>query len=199
VAALGGTAVRNDPLLGFNFLVSLVDVTSTSDILKSAALSLVGDVLLGGFSECSGLEMSLAVHDHEEGGNNGATLRFPGRVTWSNIILKRGLTPNTELWNWHYGFVTGTGKRRNGVITLMDSLHVPSAIWYFQNGLPVKYTGPTMDAAAKAVAMESVTIAHEGVYQLPGVGAAASLVSGALSGDLGGAVGGGVAGAVGLF
>ncbi len=178
MAALSATGLRADPLQGFNFLVSLVDVTSTADLLKSAALSAVTDVVLGGFSECSGLEMSLTMADYDEGGNNGGALRFPSRVKWGNITLKKGLGASTALWNWHYGFVTGTGTRRNGVITLMDSQHVPSAIWYFKKGLPVKYSGPIMNATTNAVAVESIEIAHEGIYQLPGV--AASGVAGLL-------------------
>jgi hypothetical protein len=35
--------------------------------------------------------MSLKVEDFAEGGRNGATLKFPTRVTWSNITLKKGI------------------------------------------------------------------------------------------------------------
>lgn len=174
MAALSSTGVRADPLQGFNFLISLVDVTSTADLLKSEALSAATDVVLGGFSECSGLEMTMAVHDYAEGGNNGGTLHFPAPVKWANITLKKGLGASTALWDWHYGFVVGTGTRRDGVITLMDGQHVPSAIWYFKKGLPVKYSGPAMNASNSAVAVESIEIAHEGIYQLPGVTAGAA-------------------------
>lgn len=81
----------------------------------------------------------------------------------------------------------------------MDSLHVPSAAWYFRNGLPLKYTGPSMEASSKSVAMESVTITHEGIYQLPGAGAAGALVSGVLGGDAGSAVAGAAVGGLGLL
>jgi phage tail-like protein len=173
MAALSPTGVRADPLQGFNFLISLVDVTSSADLLKSAALSAVADVVLGGFSECSGLEMTMAVHDYAEGGNNGCTLHFPAPVKWGNITLKKGLGASTALWDWHYGFVVGTGTRRDGVISLMDGEHVPNTIWYFKKGLPVKYSGPAMNASTSAVAVESIEIAHEGIYQLPGVAAGA--------------------------
>jgi phage tail-like protein len=198
MAALSSLGLRADPLQGFNFLVSLIDVTSSSDLLKSAALSAVTDVALGGFSECSGLEMSMTVYDYQEGGNNGAGLRFPNPIKWGNITLKKGFGAGTELWDWHFGFVVGSGTRRNGVITLMDSQHVPSAVWYFKRGLPVKYSGPVMNATANAVAIESIEIAHEGVYQLPGVGAAGALLGGALSGDAGAALAGTAVGAAGL-
>jgi phage tail-like protein len=64
---------------------------------------------------------------------------------------------------------------------LQNDLHEPNNIWYFKRGLPIKYTGPTMNAAQNSVAIESIVIAHEGVYQVPAVGLAASIVEGVAS------------------
>jgi phage tail-like protein len=111
-------------------------------------------------------------------------LKFPNRVTWSNITLKKGVGSGTALWDWHYGFVEGKGKRRDGLIVLLNDLHLPNNIWYFRRGLPVKYTAPSMNAAQNTVAIESIEIAHEGIYQVPFVGlgaAAASAVIGLAS------------------
>ena len=41
----------------------------------------------------------------------------------------------------------GKGKRRDGLIVLMNELHLPSHIWYFRRGLPYKYSGPSMNAS----------------------------------------------------
>lgn len=168
---------RPDPLLGYNFLVSLIDTSSVLALAASVLTSAVSDAPAGGFSECSGLEMALDVEEYKEGGNNGAILKFPTRVKWTDITLKRGVATSTDLWDWHYGFVEGRGKRRDGIIILQTDLRVPNNIWYFRRGLPVKYTGPTLNAAQNAVAVESIVIAHEGLYQTPSVGLAASAVS----------------------
>lgn len=167
---LGEVGIRLDPLLNYNFVVSLVDSSSALALAKSVALSAIFDVALGGFSECNGLEMSLDVEECKEGGRHGAILKFPTRVKWSNITLKKGIGAGTGLWDWHYGFVEGKGKRRDGVIVLLNDLHLPNNIWYFRRGLPVKYTGPTMNAAQSNVAIEAIEITHEGIYQLPYVG-----------------------------
>ena len=50
------TGIRLDPPLNHNFLVMIVDTSSFGSLVTSGAMSLVGDVLLGGFSECSGTE-----------------------------------------------------------------------------------------------------------------------------------------------
>jgi phage tail-like protein len=167
---LSQTASRSDPVLNHNFVVSLIDTSSALATLGSAALSAIVDVAVGGFSECSGLEMTMKIDDWLEGGNNGTVLKFPGRVSWGNITLKKGVGTSTALWDWHYGFAQGHGKRRDGVIALLDEAHVPNSIWYFRRGLPAKYGGPPLNATQNSVAIESLEIAHEGVYQLPFVG-----------------------------
>lgn len=169
--AVNPTARRADPVLNHNFTISLIDTSSTLGLLGGSEIL---DVALGGFSECTGLEMSLQVEEYKEGGNNGQLLKFPTRVTWSNITLKRGIGVGTALWDWHYGFVEGKGKRRDGVIMLLNDLRQPNNVWCFRRGLPVKYTAPPLNATQNNVAIESIEIAHEGIYQVPVVGFASA-------------------------
>jgi phage tail-like protein len=151
--------VRIDPVLGCNFLVSLIDSGSTLAVVASA----VAPAVLGGFSECSGLEGSLQVEEYKEGGRNDALRKFPTRAQWGNITLKRGVTANAGLWDWYYGFVRGRGRRRDGLIVLQSDERAPVAVWRFARGFPVKWTGPTLNAAQGAVAIEALEIAHEGL------------------------------------
>lgn len=160
-----------NPLLNHNFVISLIDSSSVLGALTSITQSAIFDVAVGGFSECSGLEMSMQPDEFKEGGNNGFIHKFPTRVTWSNIILKKGIGASAALWDWHYGFAVGRGRRRDGVIMLLtDFEQTPNNIWHFRRGLPVKYTGPAMNAAQSSVAIEAIEIAHEGIYQVPNVG-----------------------------
>jgi phage tail-like protein len=157
--ALNVAGVRIDPVGSYNFLITLVD---SSSVLTSVLIG-IQNVVLGGFTECSGLEMSLDVEEYQEGGRNGTVLKFPTRVTWTNIRLRRGVALSDDLWNWHYGFVEGKGKRRDGIIVLQNDLHIPVKVWHFTRGLPVKWTGPSMDATQSQVAIEELEIAHEGL------------------------------------
>ena len=158
-------ADRLDPVKSYNFVISLLDSSSSLAQAQTTALSALTDIAVGGFSECSGLEMSLDVEEYREGGRNGEILKFPTRVKWSNITLKKGIAASTVLWDWHYSFVIGQGKRRDGIIVLQNDLHLPNTTWYFRRGLPVKYTGPTMNASQNNVAIEALEITHEGLYQ----------------------------------
>jgi phage tail-like protein len=159
---------RVDPVLSHNFTIGLVDSSSALAISDPPGYSAVLDVPVAGFSECSGLEMSMQAEEYKEGGRNGAVLKFLNRVTWTPLTLKRGVTSGTQLWDWFYGFVAGNGRRRDGVITLLDGAHAPQRVWFFRRGLPTKYTGPALNATQNNVAIEAIEITHEGLFQMHG-------------------------------
>lgn len=154
---------RTDPVRTYNFLITLVDSGST---LATAPTDLSLSPW-GGFSECSGLDATLEVEDWREGGNNGGALKFPTRVTWSNLHFKRGITGSPLLWQWYNTFVEGQGIRRDGIILLQDDEHKPIMVWTFKRGIPVKWIGPTLNAQQSQVALEELEIAHEGLTLIP--------------------------------
>jgi len=163
--------VRNDPLPAFNFIVSLIDSSSTLGKVTSALNYLSNGAGLTGFSECSGLEATMQVEEYSEGGENRFIHKFPTRMTYSNIVLKRGITLSEDLWNWHADYVNGRGKRRDGIIILRSEQQIPLKTWLFERGLPLKWSGPSLNAAQSAVAIETLEIAHQGL-RLASVGTA---------------------------
>jgi hypothetical protein len=150
-------ATRNDPVLNQNFVISLLDSTSVLSPSAPPVLTAILDGATAGFSECGGLELTMQAEEYREGGNNAA--------------LKRGISGNSDLWDWHFSFVEGRGKRRDGVIVLLDGSRQPRQAWYFRRGLPVKYSGPSLNAAQNSVAIEAIEIAHEGLQQIAAAGA----------------------------
>lgn len=168
---MSAVASRNDPALNHNFVISLLDSTSALSPAAPPALASILDGAAGGFSECSGLELTMQAEEYREGGNNAAVLKFAARATWSNVVLKRGVTGSSDLWDWHFSFIEGRGKRRDGVIVLLDESRQPRQAWYFRRGLPVKYSGPSLNATQNSVAIEAIEIAHEGLQQIAGIGA----------------------------
>ena len=163
--------VRKDPVRGFNFLVTLTDSPSSLTTIIIGVLAAPP----AGFSECSGLESSMQVEEYREGGRNDTVLKFPGRVSYANIRLRRGAALTDELWNWYYDFVQGKGKRRDGVIVLQDDRRNPVKTWQFTRGIPIKWIGPAMNATSNAVAIEELEIAHEGLKIAPGGGLAGAV------------------------
>jgi phage tail-like protein len=164
------TGLRLDPLPAFNFYITLIDSSSTlggdstSRLFGPVAFSPgINLVPAGGFSECSGLEATLQVEEYQEGGQNGYVHKFPTRMTYSNLVLKRGLGFSDELWKWHFDYAVGRGRRRDGLVTLRDQQHAPLKVWQFKRGMPLKWTGPTLNATQSAIAIESLEIVHEGL------------------------------------
>jgi phage tail-like protein len=167
---------RFDPLPAFNFYIALIDASDIS----SALLSGVTGFLLGGFSECTGLESTLEVEEYKAGGVNDRVHRFPSRMSYSNITLKRGVGFGEQLWLWHEEFIKGEGARRNGLIVLANEQRIPIKIWTFDRGIPVKWSGPSFNASASEVAVESIEIAHEKLELLMSPGKALDAVVSAL-------------------
>lgn len=148
------------PVGAFNFTIRLIETAKPATALVGAFVPPIA----GGFSECSGVEASMAVDEWREGGRNDAVLRFPGRITHPNLRLRRGVALSDELWKWHEQFLLGRGRRRDGVIELLNDAGEAVNTWRFRRGLPVRWAGPTLNANTSAVAVEELEIAHEGLF-----------------------------------
>ena len=150
-----------DPALAYNFTLSMSESAGVGALISLAATV----PPKAGFAECSGLEVSIQPESYAEGGNNGTTLKFVGRADWSNLKLRKGVVTSADLWRWHQDYIEGNGKRRDGVISLLDDRGESVRNWRFSRGLPVRWSGPEMDASQSRVAFEEIEIAHEGLRQ----------------------------------
>jgi phage tail-like protein len=116
------------------------------------------------FSECSGLESSIDVVDYREGSDSSLSVRkLAGLRKYPNITLKRGITADKELYNWHRKILNGEMDRRNGSIILLDDQRTEVLRWNFWNGWICKYEGPVLNAKSSEVAIETIEICHEGL------------------------------------
>ena len=129
----------------------------------------------GGFQECTGLEIEMDVQEYQEGGRNNGTVRRVGRAKYQPILLKRGMffgsdgAIKTELWHWMQRILNGERPvaRYDGVITVMGADNTVRATWMFDRGLPAKIRGPELNAKTGEIAIEELSIAHEGLRLLP--------------------------------
>jgi phage tail-like protein len=116
------------------------------------------------FHECSGLESSIDVIEHREGG--GPIRKLPGLAKFPNIVLKRGVTDNRELYDQHLSALDGRVQRKSGSIMLMDRANQEVARWDFQQAWPAKWVGPSLTAEGNDVAIETLELAHEGIRRV---------------------------------
>lgn len=137
-----------DPLVTFHF-----------------ALQLDGSDLTGFFTECSGLGSEHEIIEVKANGDAGkeVIMKVPGRLKWENIVLKRGITSNMDIWTWRQKIVDGdvTGARINGSIIMYNQEGEAKAKWDFQSGWPAKVTGPQPKSDSNEIGVEELTITHE--------------------------------------
>jgi phage tail-like protein len=115
------------------------------------------------FTEISGLQVETVVQDYEEGGNNEFIHRLPGRTKVGNVTLKYGLTKSNELFKWYADIVRGKITRYNLSVIMYDTEGNELVRWNFLNAFPVKWTGPQFSADGRAMAIETLELAHEGM------------------------------------
>lgn len=149
---------RRDPYLGYRFLVE------------------VDSLVVGGFSEVSGLAVRMKPRTYEEGGVNTYTHKLPTRYEHPNLVLKQGLTDAHELWDWMQEAVADvpvptprSSLRKNVRVLLQDGTGVESWGWEFRDAYPVSWEGPELRADQGTVAVETLELAHRGLSRMEGL------------------------------
>jgi phage tail-like protein len=141
------------------------------------------------FTECGGLQVQRAVEPVQEGGVNNYTHKLPGRLEFSNITLKRGLSLSRGLWDWmmqgrydsrvrRINFSIIQGAPSHNLATLIgDAAGVDNSTfftvmgqgfgkvkhWDIENAYPVKWEMSSLNASSKNAAIETLEIAHHGM------------------------------------
>lgn len=161
MSAGGGTGRPRDPYLGTRFRVE------------------IDSVGVAGFSEVTGLEAEIETEEYREGGVNTHVHRIPTRVTYPNLVLRRGVAAPHELWEWLRRTAAvvdvprqadGDGarprlaaQRKDLEVALLDPTGAVACRWEFLGAYPVRWEGPELQADRGTVAIETLELTHEGV------------------------------------
>lgn len=124
-----------------------------------------GGMLVGMFTEVSGLGSETEVIEHKVVDENGNDLVqiLPGRLKYNAISLKRGITTNMDAWDWRKMVEDGNvdGARMNGSIIMLDQSGNPMARWDVTGAWPSKCTGPQFQSDSNSFAVEEMEIRVE--------------------------------------
>jgi len=126
----------------------------------------IDGLIAGGFSEITGLQVETEVEEIKEGGVNDYTHKLPKGTKHPNIVLKRGITDSDILWKWHQDIVNGIIERKSGAILLLDFEGNREIRWNFYEAYPVKWIGPNLNSKESNVSIETLELAHNGIYRL---------------------------------
>lgn len=150
-------------------MVSSLDHLGGDPAIASRFLFEVDGVEIGIFKEVRGLEVTVGTEEIKEGGQNGYVHKIPGRMTWPNIVFRRGLTQSDALFDWMAkssgeGFAGNGNKlsRSTGAITAITHTGARLRSWQLQAVFPVRWKGPDFGIDKKEALEEELEIAHHG-------------------------------------
>lgn len=117
-------------------------------------------VTQGAFAACDGLEARVDVVDFSDGDNLTARKR-PGRTRFANIVLRRGMVNNTELWNWFEAVAEGQIQRKAGSVIVCGDDGNELFRYNFFEGWPCRWKSLELDADKPGTLVEEIEIAVE--------------------------------------
>ena len=139
-----------DPFRAYNFKLSINGITEAH------------------FTEVSGLGVRIERISYREAGNNAIVRAIPGRVAYSAVTLRYGLTGSAEMWDWLMTAVAGKVSRRNVSIIMLDAAGETEVLrWNLINAWPEEWHGAPLDAMSRELAIETLVLAHEGLQREP--------------------------------
>ncbi|WP_448658654.1 phage tail protein [Sphingomonas sp. CJ99] len=148
-------AARHDPYKGFKFRVKW-DGRYVAGVSKISALKRITEVV-----------------EHREGGDPSRVRRSPGASRYEPVTIERGVTHDSEFEAWAnrvHRLDAGAGSemaladfRKDVVIELMNEAGQLVLAYRLFRCWPSEYTAlPDLDAAANAVAIQTLVLQNEG-------------------------------------
>ncbi|MCH8280914.1 MAG: phage tail protein [Chloroflexi bacterium] len=142
---------ERDPLIGAHFALDVDGVVSAY------------------FKEATGFNNSSEVITHQAVDDKGRSViqKLPGDLTWDDIVLRRGISDDKSLWDWRQKVIEGNvgEARANGSVIMYNTSNEEVARFDFINGWPSGWKGPDVNAEDQTIAIEEITIAHEGLVR----------------------------------
>jgi|TARA_X000000950_G_scaffold9085_4_gene10018 phage tail-like protein len=149
-AGTGGEQDQFWPMPKFYFSVDIDDLTDLP------------------FLEVSGLEVEADNISYRHGNDPSfGTIQMPGVKKSGNLILKKGVFANEDLYQSLISKIAlNTYKRMTVVIRLLDENAEPRITWQINNAFPLKYSSTDMNSESSEAAIESIEFSHQGIQQV---------------------------------
>lgn len=150
---MSGGAVHEDPFVGSHFYLS-VDGKITNMI----------------FREVSGIGSTTENIPYKASGKDDyhTITMVPGRLQWTEVVCRRGITSSMDAWNWRKEVENGQvmSARANGSIVMVDQTGAEKARWNFIRCWPTAITGPSLSSGNNEVGVEELKFTHEGCVRV---------------------------------
>jgi phage tail-like protein len=117
-----------------------------------------------GFMEVILPEITVQVIEYRLGNDRQSqTHKLPGRASYGDLVLKRGVIGALDLYEWLAQVVSGnSNSRRNVEIQLLNEDRSEVVLtWKLRNAWPKKYQFSGLDAQGQSVMIETLILAIE--------------------------------------
>lgn len=117
---------------------------------------------IGSWTECGGLSAKYEIEDYVEGGQNGFVHKLPGRLTYTNVTLKRtvdGESGKVAAW---FASLQRSASASTASITAYDDNIEVIATWNLVDVIPVSWKGPSFGVDSGRIGIEELELAHHG-------------------------------------
>lgn len=129
----------------------------------------IGGVPIGLWQSCSGLTADFRPEPVHVGGDPTGQYWLPGQMRYPELVLERAVSRDSaKLRHWLVEMArsgadgVGEAKRTTARIRLLDAGGDEVASWLCYGVRPSAWTGPRLAAGNHAVAVETLTLVHEG-------------------------------------
>ncbi len=138
------------PPVGFRFSVN-IGLTSGVD---------------ASFAEVSGISAQLTTEEIIEGGENRFKHRFPSQLSYTPLVLKRGVADSSSpLLTWinnTFSFgLTVPLILRDITLNLLNEKNAPLMSWVFEGAYPIKYDISGLKADSNQIAIETIELSYK--------------------------------------
>jgi|SRR6056297_1858225 len=120
---------------------------------------------VGFFSSCSGLSSELSVVKHKTmtGDGKQVEVKQPNKRSFTEVVLKRGYTSNTDLYDWFAKTVEAgeNVERSEASIVVLDRDLEEIARFNMEGCFPSKLSISDLGAKSDDAIVEELTIRHE--------------------------------------
>jgi phage tail-like protein len=118
--------------------------------------------IAGYFTECSGMGVRIQPIRYRDGGNTSVVHMVPGRVEYSGITLRYGLTASRDLWDWMMTAVKGNVDRQHVSVIMVAPNGIDEVVRFdLVNAWVSEWRGATLDAMSHELAIETLTIVFD--------------------------------------
>ena len=99
-------------------------------------------------------------------GSQPLATKIPGRPSYGNIVLRKGVTTSAELYRWRQRIEQGQADLRSGSVILLDSAMREKSRWNFYGAWPCRYEAPRLDAQDNRISVETLELCVERLERL---------------------------------